>query len=119
MVVTSRRQVYARELLLFWSGRVGSGRGGLEAAKARGLAVVRGTRPQRPFTHIGSSWLVHAMTRTHWWQVERSQAAAAAADVVIMVVDSAEGWTDADTEIYRCGGGSTWGGGEKGRRSTM
>ncbi|PNW72451.1 hypothetical protein CHLRE_16g681238v5 [Chlamydomonas reinhardtii] len=39
--------------------------------------------------------------------VERSQAAAAAADVVIMVVDSAEGWTDADTEIYR----SLWGDG--------
>ncbi|KAG2434245.1 hypothetical protein HXX76_007970 [Chlamydomonas incerta] len=39
--------------------------------------------------------------------VERSQAAAAAADVVIMVVDGAEGWTDADSEIYR----SLWGDG--------
>ncbi|KAG2447372.1 hypothetical protein HYH02_007700 [Chlamydomonas schloesseri] len=39
--------------------------------------------------------------------VERSQAAAAAADVVIMVVDGAEGWTDADAEIYR----SLWGDG--------
>ncbi|KAG2494350.1 hypothetical protein HYH03_007407 [Edaphochlamys debaryana] len=39
--------------------------------------------------------------------VERSQAAARAADVVIMVVDGAQGWTDADGEIFR----SLWGDG--------
>ncbi|PNH05164.1 tRNA modification GTPase MnmE [Tetrabaena socialis] len=39
--------------------------------------------------------------------VERSQAAAAAADVVVMVVDGAEGWTDADAAIFR----ALWGDG--------
>lgn len=37
--------------------------------------------------------------------VERSAAAAAAADVVIMVVDAVTGWTDADGEIFD----SLWG----------
>ncbi len=39
--------------------------------------------------------------------MERSQAAAAAADVVVMVVDGAEGWTDADADIYK----ALWGDG--------
>lgn len=36
-------------------------------------------------------------------QVERSQAAASEADVVVMVVDAAAGWTEADGAIFRCG----------------
>ncbi|GIL54000.1 hypothetical protein Vafri_9551 [Volvox africanus] len=39
--------------------------------------------------------------------VERSQAAAVAADIVIMVVDGATGWTDTDTDIFR----ALWGDG--------
>lgn len=39
--------------------------------------------------------------------VERSQAAAAAADVVLMVVDGAEGWTEADGIIFK----ALWGDG--------
>ncbi|KXZ55825.1 hypothetical protein GPECTOR_2g1376 [Gonium pectorale] len=38
--------------------------------------------------------------------VERSRAAASAADIVVMVIDGAEGWTEADGEIYR----GLWGG---------
>ncbi|GLI68378.1 hypothetical protein VaNZ11_012702 [Volvox africanus] len=39
--------------------------------------------------------------------VERSQAAAVAADIVIMVVDGATGWTDTDNDIFR----ALWGDG--------
>lgn len=45
--------------------------------------------------------------------VERSAAAAAAADVVIMVVDAEAGWTDADGDIFD----SLWGKEGPGSRS--
>jgi tRNA modification GTPase len=45
--------------------------------------------------------------------VERSAAAAAAADVVIMVVDAEQGWTDADGDIFN----SLWGKEGPGSRS--
>ncbi len=45
--------------------------------------------------------------------VERSAAAAAAADVVIMVVDAERGWTDSDGEIFH----SLWGKEGPGSRS--
>jgi tRNA modification GTPase len=45
--------------------------------------------------------------------VERSAAAAAAADVVIMVVDAEQGWTDADGDIFD----SLWGKEGPGSRS--
>lgn len=60
-----------------------------------------------PVTLLDTAGIRHSADVVERIGVERSQAAAAAADVVVMVVDGAEGWTDADSDIYK----ALWGAG--------
>lgn len=56
-------------------------------------------------TLLDTAGIRHAQDTVEKIGVERSEAAATAADIVIMVVDAAAGWTDADTTIFN----SLWG----------
>ncbi|GLC38814.1 hypothetical protein PLESTB_000713000 [Pleodorina starrii] len=60
-----------------------------------------------PMTLLDTAGIRHSDDVVEKIGVERSQAAAAAADIVVMVVDGAVGWTDADSDIYR----ALWGDG--------
>jgi len=54
-----------------------------------------------PLTLLDTAGIRASTDRVEAIGVQRSQLAAAAADIVLMVVDAAEGWTEADGEIFK------------------
>lgn len=58
-----------------------------------------------PLTLLDTAGIRAAADAVEKIGVERSQAAASNADIVLMVVDAAAGWTEADQDIF----GGLWG----------